>query len=125
MQTKPRLRLVSKASPDPEVATEHAARRTRRGGFPWERFGVEWSRRLRAVHANGSMWSLALLLQTMSCNSDRITITSAIMAEAGLPRQHKRRILERLEEAGLIAIEWRGRRAPIVTPFYPPEVRRR
>jgi hypothetical protein len=138
MPRKPRLRLVPKDEPvdqeeadylavaveeDAVASTEPAARPAT--GSPWDKFSREWAMRLKRAHADGSMWALGHTLLVMASNRDCIAVTTAVMTRAGLARHHKREILGRLERLGLITVEGRGQKTPVVTPHYPPAFAKR
>jgi hypothetical protein len=44
-----------------------------------------------------------------------VVVANQTLSEWGVARQEKYKALRRLEEAGLISVEWRGRRSPLVT----------
>jgi hypothetical protein len=137
MQTKPRLKLVPKdARADQQEADYRATavedeiarpQPTKRPitGYSWDKFSREWAVRLKRARADGSMWALSHTLLAMTRDRDCVVVTTAVMTTAGLSRRHKLEILGRLERLGLIAVEWRGRKAPMVTPLYPPTIARR
>jgi hypothetical protein len=63
---------------------------------------------------------LVWLLILHRCWKERkrtVTVTNVLCAKYGIDRRVKNRALRQLETAGLIIVEWRARRNPIVTRF--------
>jgi hypothetical protein len=127
---KPKLRLVEDMDEEAELASmridggispippleEAVASKTR--GRQFTRLENEWAKRLFADKSAGGLWRLAVVLLRKADFADRFPVTTKTMREAGLSRRSKPPLLKRLEALGLIMIEWRGRRAPIVTALY-------
>jgi hypothetical protein len=80
-------------------------------------FPTTFIKRLAAAHVGEAAVLVALVLCDMARRNERFPVTGAVMCKAGQSRQHKRRVLERLERVGMIAVEWRGRKSPMVTPL--------
>lgn len=58
---------------------------------------------------------LVVTLRSRLERSQTVTLTSAFLARFGLSRREKARALQQLEDAGLITVERRPRRNPVVT----------
>jgi hypothetical protein len=92
---------------DPKEASQHA-----KAGEVWQdgTFAMVpklWHCRLSEIGASGDLRSLAWVLLYRANLESRFPVTSREMFEAGVARQHKRKLLERLEAAGLVRVEWR------------------
>jgi hypothetical protein len=75
--------------------------------------------RLKEVNASRDLYRLVWVLLYRANLKPRFPVTSREMFEAGVGRQHKRKLLERLEAAGLVRIEWRPTpRVPWVTVLH-------
>jgi hypothetical protein len=125
MRSHPKLRLV--AEQDQEAADFDAVnvdddkrpppRRSRGPSFTM--FSDVWRDRLRTLNkASLNLALLAIEIQRKAYAKEFFPVTDQMIDAAGIPRQHKARALRRLETLGLIEIEWRGRRSPIVTPLF-------
>jgi hypothetical protein len=79
-----------------------------------------WHDRLKELpDPGGNLYSLAWVLLYRANLKPRFPVTEREMFTAGVARQHKRRILERLEAAGLIRVEWKpATRVPWVTVLH-------
>jgi hypothetical protein len=89
-----------------EVSTCAEAKETQpRNTFA--KFPKLWHDRLKAIHASGDLQSFAWVLLYRANLKLRFPVTSTILWEAGVARQHKRALLEQLESAGLVRVEWR------------------
>jgi hypothetical protein len=129
---KPKLRLVEDTDDEAELASmridggvspvppleEAPEVIPKRGGRQFTRFENEWAKRLIANKSTVGMWRMSLVLLRKADFADRFPVTAKTMREAGLSRWSKQDVLKRLEALGLIRVEWRGRRAPIVTAGY-------
>jgi hypothetical protein len=79
--------------------------------FPWS-----WVGRLRAARHIGSYRvALYLLFQHWKLDGRPIRLSNIALAEAGVSREQKRRALRELERLGLIRVERRRYRSPLVT----------
>jgi hypothetical protein len=107
--------------PDDEGLDEvpQSAHRTKRRQF--RRFDETWAETLLTADppVSVAVWRLALVLLAAADFERHIKITVAITKTAQLTRFNKREVLERLEQLGLVRVEWRGRgRVPIATPLH-------
>jgi hypothetical protein len=66
-----------------------------------------WHDRLKEIRASGDLHRLAWTLLYRANLEPRFPVTSRTLFAAGVARQHKRSLLERLEFAGLVRVEWR------------------
>jgi len=74
-----------------------------------------WSVRLTEIHASGCAWRVALYLLDKACFSPQVILSTSTMQKLGVGRKGKRAALQQLRQAGLIAVEERSRKSPIVT----------
>ena len=97
---------------------------TRSPGYPWfeglirkpfsERLWVDC---LAKAGAGADAWavSLFLLYETWRTKTRVVKLTNAALAQLGVGRQGKSRALQQLRGAGLVAVEERRGRSPLVT----------
>ena len=78
---------------------------------------------LRAVAAGGGVlrgtkqyfvW-LYIHHRVWADKNDTVTVANLTLKSWGVGKREKRKALKLLEEAGLVSIEWRARRSPLVT----------
>ena len=78
-----------------------------------------WAQKLAASKATGNTWALVMaILYRNNLDKFRGTafpIAAAVMREATISKQRKRSALDQLEALGLIEVQWRGNKAPLVT----------
>jgi len=88
----------------------------KRSAQPFIKFPVIWFNRLAAINANGRTYQLAGHLLHRMWRTDRTTFILANVAlrEIGISRDSKRRALHELEKAGLVLIERRTDKSPVV-----------
>ena len=79
------------------------------------KFPRMWRTRLAETRASGCAYRVALYLLDKSCWSRQVTVSTATMQKLGVSRNGKRRALHQLRRAGLIAVEERPSKSPIVT----------
>lgn len=98
-----------------------AAKSPRPRRQPYKRKFVQmpwiWLDALASVNAPGSAYRLAayLLYEAWRRDSDRIKLANVSLGERGVTRFSKYRALPYLRKAGLIAMDGRPKRSPIVT----------
>jgi hypothetical protein len=61
---------------------------------------------------------LYIFHRVWSDNSNTVVIGNQTLRSWGVPRYAKYRALSQLAEAGLISVQWRERRSPVVTLIY-------
>jgi hypothetical protein len=77
---------------------------------------TSWLKRLGEIKASGDLCRLAIVLLYRANLKPRFRVTSREMFTAKVGRWHKRKLLEQLEAAGLIKVEWQQPpRVPWVT----------
>jgi hypothetical protein len=88
--------------------------RTIRGGFTVLPYA--WSKRLLGADSS-SAWRLAVCLLDTNFDSKLLTfkLTNGMAAAYWMTKYQKLRALRELESSGLITVEWRESKAPIVT----------
>ena len=74
-----------------------------------------WRTRLAETRASGCAYRVALYLLDKACWSRQVTLSTATMRKLGVSRNGKRGALRQLRRAGLIAVEERPRKSPLVT----------
>jgi hypothetical protein len=79
------------------------------------KFPKIWQMRLAETQADGCTYRVALYLLDKACWSRQVVLGTATMQELGVGRKGKRGALEHLRRAGLIAVEERPHKSPIVT----------
>jgi hypothetical protein len=79
------------------------------------KFPKMWRLRLAETRANGCAYRLALYLLDQAYWSRQVPLSTARMRKFGVGRDGKRTGLRQLRRAGLIAVEERPRKSPIVT----------
>jgi hypothetical protein len=73
-----------------------------------------WSLRLAEIRADGCTYRLALYLLQRARWEQHVTLSNQAMHKIGVGREGKRNALCQLREAGLVAVEERPRKSPIV-----------
>jgi hypothetical protein len=79
------------------------------------KFPEMWRVCLADAHADGCTYRLALYLLDRASFSERVTLGTRALKKHAVSRASKWRALQRLRQAGLIAIETRRGRPPVVT----------
>ena len=74
-----------------------------------------WRARLAEIRAGGCAYRVALYLLDKACWSRQVTVSTATMRKLGVSRYGKRSALHQLRRAGLVAVEERPSKSPIVT----------
>ena len=74
-----------------------------------------WRARLAEIRAGGCAYRVALYLLDKACWSRQVTVSTTTMRKLGISRNGKRSALHQLRRAGLIAVEERPRKSPVVT----------
>jgi hypothetical protein len=104
---------------DPTIAPKTGGQPKRKAS-EWKRyytlFPYSWQERLRGCKA-GSIFLLALYLlyEHWRSGGHRIRLSNGVLAAEGVGRNAKLDGLRELERRGLVQVEWRPRRAPLVT----------
>jgi hypothetical protein len=79
------------------------------------KFPKMWSQQLAGIHANGCTYCVALYLLDRASFSKQVILSTSAMRRLGVSRNGKRGALDQLRRAGLIAVEERPDKNPIVT----------
>jgi hypothetical protein len=79
------------------------------------KFPEMWRACLADARADGCTYRVALYLLDRACFSERVTLGNKALEKHGVSRASKWRALQQLRAAGLVALETRRGRAPIVT----------
>jgi hypothetical protein len=79
------------------------------------KFPRMWQVQLAQVRADGCAYRVALYLLDKASWGRQVTLGNSTMRKLGVSRNGKRNALSQLREAGLIAVEERPRKSPIIT----------
>jgi hypothetical protein len=79
------------------------------------KFPDSWSSRLRSARGVTYRVALSILRQHWKTNGQPFRLSNAALEKEGVGRHSKWRALQELEEAGLIRVEMRPRKSPVVT----------
>jgi hypothetical protein len=79
------------------------------------KFPKIWGQQLAEIHANGCTYRVALYLLDRASFSNQVVLSTSAMRRRGVSRNGKRAALNQLRRAGLIAVEERPDKNPIVT----------
>jgi hypothetical protein len=79
------------------------------------KFPKMWQQQLARVRASGCTYRVALYLLDRASFSKQVTLSTSTMRTRGVSRNGKRGALNQLQRAGLIAVEERPDKNPIVT----------
>jgi hypothetical protein len=79
------------------------------------KFPKMWSQKLAGIRANGCTYRVALYLLNQASFSKQVILRTSAMRRLGVSRNGKRGALDQLRRAGLIAVEERPDKNPIVT----------
>ena len=78
------------------------------------KFPKMWQLCLEKKHADGSMYRVALYLLDKAAFSEQVPLGNRVLQGHGVSRASKWRVLKLFSEAGLIAVERRRGRPPLV-----------
>ena len=79
------------------------------------KFPKMWEDCLAAIRADGCTYRVALYLLGQARFRREVTLSTACLRKLGMSRNGKRGALKQLRRAGLVAVEERPRKSPIVT----------
>jgi hypothetical protein len=79
------------------------------------KFPKMWGQQLAEIHANGCTYRVALYLLDRANFSKQVILSTSAMRRLGVSRNGKRGALDQLRRAGLVAVEERPDKNPIVT----------
>lgn len=110
-----RFRLASgKSTTDDQVSRGRRVKRIK-GQFIKGPLPVIWLARARRLGVSALWAGLALLYLRGLRQADSVKVSNLHMDALGLKADAKSRALRALEQAGLISVERRGKRSPVVT----------
>jgi hypothetical protein len=110
-----RLTPEATAAMSRAAAAEQARAQPKRQRQPFVMVPWAWVERLKgARHVATYRLALFLLYQRWKTNKP-IPVSNVAMKALGVPRRSKYRAIRDLERLGLIRVEWRRRRSPVVT----------
>jgi hypothetical protein len=80
--------------------------------MPWA-----WAHALASSGAGGKVWVVAchVLYETWRAKGRPITVPNGMLERCGVSRDAKTRTLRKLEQLGLVSVEWRANKSPIVS----------
>jgi hypothetical protein len=76
---------------------------------PWS-----WVEKLHGASGQAYQLALNLLFRHWQGRGASITLANCMLKADGIPRETKRRVLRDLESRGLVVVDWRQKRSPIV-----------
>jgi hypothetical protein len=79
------------------------------------KFPKMWREQLAGIRATGCTYRVALYLLDRASFSNEVVLSTSAMRRLGVSRNGKRGALEQLRRTGLIAVEERPDKNPIVT----------
>jgi hypothetical protein len=79
------------------------------------KFPKMWGQQLAEIRANGCTYRVALYLLDRASFSKRVILSTSAVRRLGVSRNGKRAAIDQLLRAGLIAVEERTDKNPIVT----------
>jgi hypothetical protein len=98
------------------VGTTKPKREAKRlAGFvkvPWA-----WANALASNDVGGNVWAVAchIIYETWRANGQPIKVPNGMLGRLGVSPDAKVRALRKLERLGLVSVEWRPRKSPVVT----------
>jgi hypothetical protein len=75
---------------------------------------MTWYERLKGAHGQTYRVAWYLLYLHWKNNGEPIKLANGMLAMDGVPRESKRRALRNLECRGLVTVDWRSKKSPIV-----------
>ena len=107
---------LSRYAPPPGmVGTAKPKREAKRlVGFirmPWD-----WANALASNDVGGKVWAVAchILYETWRAKGRPIKVPNGMLERAGVSPDAKVKALRKLEQLGLVSVEWRPRKSPVV-----------
>jgi hypothetical protein len=93
----------------------------RRMGAKFTMLPDAWDYQLAKIKADGCTYRVAiyLLRESWRVDNNRVKLPNGVLKERGVGRWGKQRALRVLGRAGLISIEQKPRKSPIVTVKFP------
>jgi hypothetical protein len=85
-----------------------------KGGRRYIKVPVMWQEVLAGIRADGTTYRVALYLLGKAAWSENIPLGNRVLEKLGVSRRGKWRALERLRQVGLVAVERRRGRPPMV-----------
>ena len=79
------------------------------------KFPKMWREQLMRVRATGCTYRVALYLLERASFTNQLVLSTSALRKLGVSRNGKRGALQQLRQAGLIAVEERADKNPIVT----------
>jgi hypothetical protein len=105
----------------PEKKVELPTTRRIRSGRFIPPMPMEWFRRACRLPGKAGLMAVVVWYLSKVRKSDTVTLSQATLDEFSISRQAKYRALERMESAGLVRVECRHRKNPVVTVLAPQE----
>ena len=101
---------------DPKLVPARTAGPTRPKNTPhyFVKVPIIWLQKLDAAPGQTCRLALHLLFLHFQSRGSPITLANRTLEDRGIPGQSKRRALRDLERRGLVSVEWRMKRSPIV-----------
>ena len=106
------FRLVQSSAPSAKAAHSNGRKFI-------ARIDVVWAHQARQLGVTALFVGLALWYLKGLRRSNTFIVSNMMLEDWGVTKWAKLRSLRSLEKAGLVAIEWRGKRSPLVTLVMP------
>jgi hypothetical protein len=108
---------LSRFAPPPEMVGAAKPRREAKRLVGFIRMPWGWANALASNDAGGKVWAVAchILYETWRANGQPIKVPNGMLAHSGVSADAKVKALRKLERLGLVSVEWRVRKSPIVT----------
>jgi hypothetical protein len=104
----------------PPIAEQPGSERRPRRQDLFVMVPLEWMHRLAGAHTAATCTvALHLLFRAFQERQQTIKLANRLLASLGVSRWQKWRALAELEAMGLISVEHRERKSPIITLLYP------
>jgi hypothetical protein len=108
----PELATAPTVEPEPKPAIKRSNR-------PFIKFPLAWQERLaHARSPNTYRVALHLLQRHWQTNLVQLELANLALTKKGVDRKKKTIALRELQDAGLIVVEYRGRKSPLVRLFH-------
>jgi hypothetical protein len=105
------LRLPPEMMSERRVTPKKIAKRR----LHWVKFPLTWCAQMKGATGQTYRVAIFLLYLHWKGKGEPIKLANGMLKEDGVSRHAKRRALIDLERRGLVSVEWRPKKSPIVT----------
>jgi hypothetical protein len=108
---------LSRFAPPPEMVGTVKPRREAKRLVGFIRMPWSWANVLASNGVGAKVWVVAchILYETWRAKGQPIKVPNGMLERCGVSRPAKYRALRKLEQLGLVSVEWRPYKSPIVT----------